>query len=212
VVGEHWWWRVRYLPADAPAVELANEIRLPVDERVQFQLESDNVIHSFWIPPLGGKMDMIPGRVTYLSLQPTRTGLFRGACAEYCGASHALMAFDVEVMERDAFAAWLRRQAAPATPPQDPAALRGQALFFANGCSACHRIAGTAAAALIGPDLTHLASRRTLAAGTLPNTPDALRQWLATPDRLKPDVHMPRFGMLPDADLRALVAYLGTLQ
>jgi cytochrome c oxidase subunit 2 len=212
VVGEQWWWRVRYERPGAAAVELANEIRLPLDERVQFILSSDNVIHSFWIPSLGGKMDMLPGRTTYLALQPTRTGLFRGACAEYCGASHALMAFFVEVLPRPAFDDWLERQGQAARTPSSPAARRGAELFFANGCSACHRIRGTPAEGTIGPDLTHVASRHSIAAGTLPTETDAIARWLAETTGIKPGAHMPRFGMLPDDALRSLAAYLQELE
>jgi cytochrome c oxidase subunit II len=212
VVGEQWWWRVRYLREGNPPIELANEIRLPVGEPVQFTLSSDNVIHSFWVPPLGGKMDMIPGRVTQLALRPTTVGSFRGACAEYCGASHALMAFAVEVMARDAFDRWLRGQTAPAALPSSPRAVEGEALFFRNGCSACHTIAGTPANATIGPDLTHVGSRSTLAAGILPNDEAAFARWLAETERIKPGVHMPAFGMLPADDVQALAAYLEGLQ
>ena len=211
VTGEQWWWRVRYLRSEGPVV-LANEIRLPVGEPVQFRLDSDNVIHSFWVPSLAGKMDMIPGRVTWLTVHPTETGVFRGACAEYCGTSHALMAFYVEVMERDAFARWLDAQARPAAVSAQPHAARGQALFLANGCSACHTIRGTPADGVIGPDLTHVASRFSLAAGILPNEPEALVRWIAETPGVKPGVHMPHFGMLPDEDLRALAAYLRTLR
>jgi cytochrome c oxidase subunit II len=212
VVGEQWWWRVRYLRAGGPPIELANEVRLPVGERVQFQLESDNVLHSFWIPPLGGKMDMIPGRVTWLALEPTRTGVFRGVCAEYCGASHALMGFHVEVMEPAAFRRWLEGQAAPAAAPVSAQAARGEEVFFATGCSACHTVAGTPAAGIVGPDLTHVGSRATLAGAVLPNDAASLQQWIARTADIKPGVHMPRFGMLPRADLDALAAYLRGLQ
>lgn len=215
VSGEQWWWRVRYLSSGAPggeAVVLANEIRLPVGERVELRLESPDVIHSFWIPALGGKVDMIPGRVTRLALEPTRTGVFRGACAEYCGASHALMAFNAVVMEQGAFDRWLARQAEPARPPVGPLAARGRELFFANGCGACHTIRGTPADGVVGPDLTHVGSRTSLGAGTLTNEPAAFRQWLARTEAVKPDVHMPAFGMLPPEDLRALSAWLDGLQ
>jgi cytochrome c oxidase subunit 2 len=211
VVGEQWWWRVRY-ERDGDAIELANELRLPVGERVQLRLASDNVIHSLWVPSLGGKMDMIPGRITYLALQPTATGIFRGVCAEYCGASHAQMAFYVEVMERDAFDRWLAHQAMPAPSPDNDRSEVGAQLFLANGCSGCHRIAGTPAAGRIGPDLTHLADRHSIAAGVLPMTAEALREWLADTTRIKPGAHMPAFGMLPDRELQALAAYLGTLE
>jgi cytochrome c oxidase subunit 2 len=212
VTGEQWWWRVRYTSADGRAVDVANEVRLPVGEPVQFRLDSDNVIHSFWIPAIGGKMDMIPGRVTWLALEATRSGYYRGACAEYCGGSHALMAFDVEVTGREAFDAWLDHQAQPAAPPADPLAQQGYDMFFATGCSACHTIRGTPAAGHLGPDLTHVGSRRTLAGSTLPNTRDALRRWVANPDHIKPQAHMPGFGMLRPEALDALAAYLESLE
>src|SRR5688572_2798714 len=165
VEGKQWWWRVQYATPGG-FVETANELRLPVGQRVQLQLSSPDVIHSFWVPSLAGKMDMIPGRLTRLALEPTRTGTFRGACAEYCGASHAFMAFSVVVMEPQAFRAWLESQARPASAPTDPLMARGEAAFAPNGCTACHTIRGPAAAAVIGPDLTHVGSRRRIAAET----------------------------------------------
>lgn len=214
VSGEQWWWRVRYLPGAAGEGEvvLANEIRLPVGEPVQILLESPDVIHSFWIPALAGKVDMIPGRVTRLTLEPTRTGVFRGACAEYCGDSHALMSFYAVVMEKGAFDLWLAQQAAPARPPAEPLAARGRELFLGNGCGACHTIRGTPADGVVGPDLTHVGSRASLGAGILPNEPAAFERWIARTEKLKPGVHMPAFGMLPPEDLRALAAYLKGLE
>jgi cytochrome c oxidase subunit 2 len=214
VSGEQWWWRVRYLPPDGngEAVELANEIRLPVGERAEFHLESPDVIHSFWIPALGGKVDMIPGRRNRLVLEPTRTGVFRGACAEYCGTSHALMNFPVVVMEKEHFTQWLQRQAASAQPPAEPLAARGQELFLANGCGACHTVRGTAADGVVGPDLTHVGSRRSLGAGILPNEPADFQRWIADTPGVKPEVRMPAFGMLPPEEVRALAEYLDGLQ
>lgn len=212
VVGEQWWWRVTYLPPAGEPIVLANEIRLPVGEPVQFRLKSDNVIHSFWIPSLAGKMDMIPGRATWLTVRPTATGVFRGACAEYCGTSHALMAFYVEVMERAAFDRWLTGQAAAATPPTGELASRGSDLFQSNGCGACHTVRGTPADGVVGPDLTHVGSRISIGAGILPTEPDPLRRWISRTEAIKPGVHMPAFGMLPDDDVRALAAYLHGLK
>jgi cytochrome c oxidase subunit 2 len=212
VAGAQWWWRVRYLTAGGEAVELANEVRLPVGERVEIRLTSADVIHAFWIPPLGGKIDMIPGRANRLVLEPTRTGTFRGVCAEYCGTSHALMAFPVVVMEKQAFAAWLAHQAAPAQPPADPLGERGQAQFLANGCGGCHRVRGTPAQGRIGPDLTHVGSRLTLGAGILPNHPDAYLRWIRHTDAVKPGVRMPAFGMLPAEAAAAIAAYLNGLE
>jgi cytochrome c oxidase subunit 2 len=212
VSGEQWWWRVRYLPAQGKPVDLANELRLPVGEPVELELVSPDVIHSFWIPSLAGKVDMIPGRQTRLRLQPARTGVFRGVCAEYCGTSHALMAFSVVVLEPREFAAWLEHQAAPAAQPSEPLAVRGHAAFLEHGCGACHGIRGTTADGVVGPDLTHVGGRLSIGAGTLQNDLTGIRDWLARTDRLKPGVHMPSFGMLPDRDLRALAAYLDGLK
>lgn len=212
VTGEQWWWRVHYQPTVGTPVALANEIRLPVGEPVEFELESQDVIHSFWIPSLGGKMDMIPGRRTRLALHPTRTGVFRGVCAEYCGAAHALMAFDVVVLEKEEFARWLNAQRLPAAEPVGSSAALGRERFFANGCAACHTIRGTAARGIVGPDLTHVGSRRMLGAGHVPNDPGGFIRWIEKTDRVKPGVHMPHFGMLPRDELDALAAYLESLQ
>lgn len=214
VSGEQWWWRIRYFTAGSPdvGVELANEIRLPVGEHVEFHLESPDVIHSFWIPSLGGKLDMIPGRLNRLTLEPTRTGIFRGVCAEYCGTSHALMSFYVIVLEKEEFATWLEHQQELAQPPVQPLAARGQDLFLANGCGACHTVRGTPADGVVGPDLTHVGSRLSLGAGILANEPDAFLRWIAHTEDVKPGVHMPAFGMLPPEDLQALAAYLDGLE
>lgn len=209
VVGEQWWWRVRYLPAQGEPFETANELRLPVGEPVELELLSADVIHSFWIPSLGGKMDMFPGRTTRLVLEPTRTGRFRGVCAEYCGASHALMAFDVVVLEKPEFELWLERQRRPAV---EPSAAEGRELFLANGCAACHTIRGTAADGVIGPDLTYVGGRLSLAAGTLPPGKDSLKRWIAKTHEVKPGALMPHFGMLPPGELDALAAYLESLR
>ena len=213
VSGEQWWWRVEYIGPEGQAVELANEIRLPVDQPVQFHLDSPDVVHSFWIPALGPKMDMIPGRVNRLVLHPTRTGVFRGVCAEFCGASHALMAFDVVVMEPKAFDQWLAAQAQPAAPATAGSpAEEGYASFLRNGCGACHTVRGTLADGELGPDLTHVASRLSLAASVLPNEPAAYRRFISHAKEVKPEANMPRFGMLPEDEIVALVAYLESLE
>jgi cytochrome c oxidase subunit 2 len=211
VTGKQWWWRVRYV-TDKGVVETANELRLPVGERVNLRLVSTDVIHSFWVPSIAGKMDLIPGRVTHLALEPTRTGVFRGACAEYCGTSHALMAFHVVVMERDEFDAWLDHQAQPAEAPPHAEAAHGQAAFIANGCTACHTIRGIPSTGTLAPDLTHVGSRLRIGAGTLPNEPEALVRWIAQTDTVKPGVHMPEFRALPPAELSALASYLESLK
>src|SRR5688572_28732466 len=137
VTGKQWWWRVQYVTPDG-FVETANELRLPVGQWVELQLASPDVMDSFWVPSIAGNMDMIPGRTTRLALEPTRTGVFRGACAEYCGASHALMAFVVTVTDAAEFERWLDEQASPASAPVDALSTRGQEVFLANGCTACH--------------------------------------------------------------------------
>jgi cytochrome c oxidase subunit 2 len=213
VTGEQYWWRVRYLPAgDGAPIELANELVLPAGEPVQLILESSDVIHSFWVPSLAGKMDMIPGRTTRLVLEPTAPGVYRGACAELCGTSHAHMGFFVRVVERAAFDGWLAAQAAPAQPPAGDEATRGARLFLASGCGACHTVRGTRADGVIGPDLTHVGGRLSVGAGLLPPTRDGLAAFIARSETLKPAVHMPEFGMLAEADLAALAAYLEGLR
>jgi cytochrome c oxidase subunit 2 len=211
VTAKQWWWRVEYMTPSG-LIETANEVRLPVGQRIEVKLASPDVIHSFWVPSLAGKMDMIPGRSTRVALEPTRTGAFQGACAEYCGTSHSHMAFSVVVMEPGDFRAWLDAQARPATMPAGPVAARGEAAFVTHGCTACHTLRGTAAVGRVGPDLTHVGSRLRLAAGTLPNEPEALVRWIGDADRIKPGVHMPAFRALEADDLTALAAYLGGLR
>ncbi len=212
VTGEQFWWRVRYQPPGRAPFELANEIRLPVGEPVQLILDSPDVIHSFWVPSIAGKMDMIPGRVTRLTLEPTKTGTFRGACAEYCGASHALMTFHVVVQEKEDFTRWLESQSTAARSPTEPLAARGRELFLANGCGACHAVRGTPADGMVGPDLTHVGSRLSLGAGILRNEPGDFRRWIASPEHVKPGALMPAFGMLPPGELQAMAAYLEELK
>jgi cytochrome c oxidase subunit 2 len=212
VIGHQYWWRVRYPRDGAPAVELANEVHLPAGKRVELVLESRDVIHSFWIPALGGKVDMIPGRTTRLVLEPLTPGVYRGTCAEYCGASHAWMSFHAVVDPPEQFERWLAAQAAPAAPPSGTAAIRGAEEFIANGCGACHAIRGTAADGVIGPDLTHVGSRQALAAAALANDAAGFRRWIAGTVHVKPAVHMPAFGMLPDASVAGLALYLDGLR
>jgi cytochrome c oxidase subunit 2 len=197
--------------ADAP-VTSANEVRLPRGQRVEFELTSPDVIHAFWIPSIAGKVDMIPGRVNRLVVEPTRTGSFRGVCAEFCGESHALMAFSAVVMEPAAFEEWLAQQAADAGAPATPVAARGQELFDQVGCGACHTVRGTTAQGTIGPDLTHLAGRSTLAAGVLPNSHEALVRWITQTETIKPGSRMPSFGALPADHVEAIASYLEGLE
>ena len=212
VTGEQWWWRVSYESSTGESIALANEIHLPVGEPVEFHLESADVIHSFWIPSLGGKVDMIPGRQTRLKLEPTRTGVFRGVCAEYCGSSHALMSFYVVVTEKEEYEDWLKRQAEPGQSPVEPLTVRGKEVFIESGCGACHTVRGTVAKGVVGPDLTHVGSRMSLGAGILSNNSDDFLRWVTHNKTIKPEVHMPSFNMLPQDDLRALAAYLDALE
>lgn len=213
VTGEQYWWRVRYERSDGTTVVTANEIALPADRRTELILRSEDVIHSFWIPPLGGKLDMIPGRENRLVLEPTRVGSYRGRCAELCGQSHAFMRFDVEVLEAPAFDAWFFARGGDARAPVTDQERRGQQLFVENGCPACHRIAGSTSQGVLGPDLTHYASRRTLGAGRLPNNVGTTAGWIADAQHLKPGNGMPSFGrVLQGPELRAIAAYLGSLR
>jgi cytochrome c oxidase subunit II len=203
ITGMRWWWDVRY---PDHGIVTANEIRIPVGVPVRLDLTSGDVIHSFWVPNLHGKMDMMPDHVTRFWLQADRVGVFRGACAEFCGDQHALMGLDVIVMPRDEFDAWA---AARGAPPVEAGMDRGHQVFIDGGCAACHAIGGTEAVANVGPDLTHLAERLHLAAAFLPNTPENLARWIVEPQVLKPGNLMPPSHLDPD-DLKALVEYLLT--
>jgi cytochrome c oxidase subunit 2 len=212
IVGHQWWWDVEYVHAEpTQRVRLANELRLPAGIPVVLQLTSNDVIHSFWVPNLHGKLDLVPGRLTTLRLRADRTGHFRGQCAEFCGLQHAHMALPVIVESPGAFVAWLTAQRAPAQLPGDEAAQRGRDLFESGSCALCHAALGTRARARSAPDLTHLASRSTLAAGLLPNNRASLDAWLRDPQAVKPGNRMPVPG-LSDDERRDLVAYLGSLR
>jgi cytochrome c oxidase subunit 2 len=212
VTAHQWWWQIEYTdPEPSRLVRTANEIHLPVGAPALLELVADDVIHSFWVPNLHGKQDMIPGRTNAIRLQPLQVGRYRGQCAEFCGLQHAHMAIDVIVESQQDFDAWYERQLASAPPPSDPRAMHGQQVFFTSACNMCHAIAGTDANATVGPDLSHVASRLTLAAGTLPNDPGHMRRWLQNPQRVKPGNRMPVVS-LADRDYDALVAYLGTLR
>lgn len=208
VTGEQFWWRVRYLDeAGGVMFETANEVRIPVGEPAHFSLKAADVIHSFWVPSLGGKMDMIPGRTNPLTLTADREGTYRGVCAEFCGASHALMAFTVRAVTPDEHEAWLAERSN--SSPQDA---EGLAVFLNNGCGACHAISGTAANGRIGPDLTAFGERATLAAGTLPHTAEDIARFVAYPGVIKPGVKMPHFAMLSEDDIRTIAAFLKELK
>jgi cytochrome c oxidase subunit 2 len=209
VTGERWWWKVTY-PGPAGPVVSANEIHVPVGRTVKILLDTEDVIHSFWVPPLAGKIDMIPGRVNHLVFRADRAGVYRGQCAEYCGAQHAFMAFYVIVHEPGAYEQWLEREARRADDA-GPADQRGRAVFEAAGCGSCHTVRGTAAAGRLGPDLTHLASRISLGAGMFEMNRGTLAGWIANSQGMKPGNLMPPIKMSPE-DLQAVVAYLETLK
>lgn len=208
IVGKRWWWQVTYVTADGRRIESANELRLPVGRPVRLLLESDNVIHSFWAPTLAGKLDMIPGRTNRITVEAQEAGVSRGQCAEYCGGPHALMAFSVVAMPADAYDAWLDSEARPAQQPESEQALRGRALFLANGCGGCHTVRGTTANGVIGPDLTHVGARRSLGAGTLPNDAEAFARWIRHNQTIKPDNLMPAYAYLAQEELAAVATYL----
>ncbi len=208
---EQWWWRVTYDASGAEPVVAANEIRLPQGETAELLLTSDDVIHSFWAPALGGKMDMIPGRTNRLTLTPVKTGSWGGVCAEYCGGAHAQMRFDVVVMEPEAFQAWLSQQARAAGPGA-LSHLQGLSVFLDAGCGACHTVRGTGAGGRVGPDLTHLSGRDRIGAGLLPMTEANLARWITHTDEVKPGVRMPAYPDIPDEALDRLTAFLMALK
>jgi cytochrome c oxidase subunit II len=212
VMGEQWWWRVTYRLPDGRSAELANEVRLPVGKRLPVHLSSADVIHSFWVPSLSGKRDAFPGRATVLGLEPVRTGVFRGTCAEYCGSSHTEMNFVAVALDPPAFDAWLAAELEPAVAPPDVVARRGAAVFEENGCGACHTVRGTASDGRVGPDLTHVGSRHSIGAGLLPNDADAFATFITGASHLKPDVYMPTFDQLPERDVHALARWLDGLR
>ena len=212
VVARQWWWEMRYKDSvPSQTFITANELHLPVGRPVLVTLRSEDVIHSFWVPALHGKKDLVPGKVNTLAFTPRETGTFRGQCAEFCGHQHAHMAFDVVVESPDAFDAWVAAQRTPARPPSDALRARGQQVFLGKSCPMCHNIQGARAYGTRGPDLTHVASRRSLAAGTLPNTKGHLAGWIIDPGRQKPGTKMPPNPMSGE-ELEALLAYLGGLE
>jgi cytochrome c oxidase subunit 2 len=212
VTARQWWWDVEYWdPVPAHRVRTANEIHVPVGKTVLLKLRSSDVIHSFWVPALQGKVDHIPGHTRSVTLKADRPGTFAGQCSEYCGLQHAHMRVLVIADPPEAFQAWLESQRRPASPPASVRAQRGRDVFMTRSCVLCHAIVGTEAGARTGPDLTHLASRATLAAGTLPNTPGHLAGWIVDPQSDKPGTRMPANDLGGD-DLEALVEFLGELR
>jgi cytochrome c oxidase subunit 2 len=212
VTGHQWWWEVEYKHAiPSKQVTTANEIHLPLNQRVLIRTNSSDVIHSLWIPNLHGKRDLIPGRTSELWLQADKAGVYRGQCAEFCGLEHAKMALLVVAEPQSVFNAWLDQQRQPARAPANDLAAQGQGIFLSGPCALCHKITGTPAGSRVGPDLTHFASRRTIAAGVAPNTPGYLGAWITDPQHLKPGARMPSMA-LDSEDVQALIAYLQTLK
>jgi len=208
VKGEQWWWRIDY-PHDG--VVTANEVHVPVGRKVDITLVSDNVIHSLWVPELNGKADMIPGQVNHLRFTATKTGRFEGRCAEFCGIQHARMEFVVFVDSAQDYQDWLATNGSRTADATRAAAQRGEQLLVTSSCAGCHTVSGTPAQGVLGPDLTHIASRKTLGAGTIDNTPDGLAKWLDDTQSLKKGAHMPEVDLTAE-QISDLVEYMKTLR
>ena len=212
VTGYQWWWKVEYLdPLPANIVTTANELHLPVGRSAHVTLMSGDVIHSLWIPNLAGKKDLIPGRETDLELRPLHTGVFRAQCAEFCGMQHANMALDVTVESPGAFAAWRAAQLAPPPVPGGGPALVGKTILESIQCASCHTVSGTQASGKVAPDLSHVASRKTIAAGALPTDRQSFALWIENPQAHKPGNNMPKVPLTRE-QIDALAAYLETLK
>jgi cytochrome c oxidase subunit II len=208
VVGKRWWWAVTYPDQN---ITTANEIHIPVGRPIEFALDSDNVIHSFWVPQLGGKLDLIPGQRNVWRVKATKAGTYRGECAEYCGLQHARMNFVVIAQTPASFDTWAIQHERPPAEPAGQLEANGQQVFMRAPCAGCHTIRGTLANGTIGPDLTDIGSRRTLAANTIPNTPGYLAGWILDSQSVKPGNLMPPISLEP-TDLQALLAYLRSLK
>ena len=213
LVAHRWWWEARYQdPEPSKTFTTANELHIPVGRTVEFTLKADDVIHSLWVPNLGGKKDLIPGRTATLRLRADKAGEYRGQCAEFCGTQHAKMALTVFSDSEMDFQKWMERQRSNAPTPKTDEQKRGQELFVNGTCAMCHAVQGTPANGRRAPDLTHFASRKTLGAGAAPNTRGHLAGWIVGPHSLKPGVNMPAHTTLSPSDLHALVAYLESLE
>jgi cytochrome c oxidase subunit 2 len=212
LTGHQWWWEARYMDVDASNIFItANEIHIPVGVPVMFTLRGADVIHSFWVPNLSGKKDLIPGKINTIWLQADKPGVYRGQCAEYCGLQHAKMALWVVAEPPEQFFAWRQNQTQQAVAPASDTQKHGQQVFFGSTCVMCHAISGTPAGSNIGPNLTHVGSRQMLAAATLVNTRDHMAQWIKDSQTFKPGNKMPQHNF-SDADLQSLVEYLENLK
>jgi cytochrome c oxidase subunit 2 len=212
ITGHQWWWEIRYEDAQPNRIlTTANEIHIPAGEPVRIILTSTDVIHSFWVPSLAGKLDLIPGHENVLDLKADKPGVYRGQCAEFCGQQHANMSTLIIAEPRPVFDAWLNEQLRSAAAPTSAEARAGAELFLNRACVMCHKIGGTVAGGTVAPDLTHIASRQTLAAGTLTMSRGNLAAWIADPQGIKPGVHMPVVDLGGD-ELNAIVTYLEGLK
>jgi len=213
LMGHQWWWHVRYVEGELDQrVLTANEIHIPVGRPVDIDLESVDVIHSFWVPTLHGKVDLVPGQVNRIRIEADHPGVFRGQCAEYCGAQHAHMILLVVAQTPEEFQNWLSAQRAPAADPATPQQAHGRDLFLSRACVVCHTIRGTGAAATVGPDLTHIGSRIGIASNMLSNDDANLAAWVTHAQSLKPQSAMPNVTQFTGQELRDLVAYLRNLR
>lgn len=213
VTGRQWWWELEYaLPALSDRFRTANEVHIPLNQPVRLLLTSADVIHSFWVPRLQGKIDVIPGDTNELRLTATIPGTYRGQCAEFCGKQHARMGITVVVQDSAAFDQWLGGQLADAQTPADSLGAEGEQLFATGACSLCHAVRGTPALAQVAPDLTHIGSRQTIAAGTLPMTTGSLEGWIANAQLIKPGSKMPTIHGFTGPQLRAIATYVSGLK
>lgn len=208
VVAHQWWWEFEYPDL---GVQTANELRVPVGRTVQLTLSSADVIHSFWVPRIGGKRDMIPGKETMLWFTVDSAGTYPGQCAEFCGMSHALMKMELVAEDSADFQAWVDRMRQPADEPETELARQGREAFTNSACISCHTVEGTRAQGIIGPDLTHIASRGQIAAGILENTPENMTRWIKNPQHIKPG-NLMQVPEMDDETIRRIVAYLQTLE
>jgi cytochrome c oxidase subunit II len=212
ITARQWWWEVRYEEKTASEIVIdANEIHIPVGRTVQFDLQSPDVIHSFWIPNLSGKKDIVPAHGSSLYIKADRPGTYYGQCAEFCGLQHAKMRFVVIVESAEDFEKWRSAALQPAAEPTTDMQQRGRDVFLGGTCIMCHTVSGTPARGTVGPNLTHVASRKMLAAASIPNTPGHLAGWITDPQKIKPGVRMPQHNFDPN-DLRALLEYLESLK
>ena len=213
VTGRQWWWQADY---DYPELQqrftTANELHIPVGIPIKVYLTSADVIHSFWVPRLQGKLDVIPGDTNDIRLVASQPGIYRGQCAEFCGVQHAHMAITVVADPPAQFKEWATNQLAPARQPSDSLAVLGQRLVASGPCAVCHTVRGTSALGTVGPDLTHVGSRLTIAAGLMPNTLATLEGWIANAQALKPGVQMPPITQFTGTELRAVATYISSLK